>query len=124
MTLAQRGAAEFGKTESGHSIKVCNAGLDIGRQFYVSIIGPSYADLLIEVESSSERGKFFAYRSFEDRPSESLPSQPLDPLALESDSRGNPTASIRGQLLDESGIIDEMIKPLKIAVAITPDDEG
>jgi len=54
MALAQRGATELGTTESGHRINVSNAGfgLDVGRQFYVSIFGPSHADLLIEVEST------------------------------------------------------------------------
>lgn len=121
MALAQQRATELGITEGGYRVKVSNADLDIGRQFCVSILGPSVADLLIEVESYPARERGVVSRTFTYRPSESLPSRALEPIELGSDSSGNPTASIEGRCLDSSGIMNEMINPLRIAVGITPD---
>jgi hypothetical protein len=122
MALAQQAATELGTTENGYRIKVSNADVDdVGRQFWVSILGASNADLLIEVESSPVRGKASVRRTFTYRPSKSLPARSLEPLELDSDSSGGQTASIEGKPLDTQGIINETITPLRIAVGDIPD---
>jgi hypothetical protein len=115
-TLAERGAAEAGKTSQGYGIYVTTQMLDSGREFSVSINGPTATDLLIEVEFSfqDEQTRGTVTRKLTKRAAQDSPTiEQLPSLELTSDASGNPVALVNGRVLSEYELVEALVGPVK-----------